>query len=121
MRKAIWFSRHEPTAEQLATIREMGYFLTQEDIKEGMELGAEDCSSKEDALEVREWLRSKRYGLTRVFGVFPVAIRALAFTTILERVEYDQFALYESVNDTRPIEGGKPTFKFLRWEWTGVL
>ena len=129
--KALWFSRHNPTPEQLAAIMAMGYELTPEDIKDGMEWGAKDCSTVEQALEIRQWIGSKEQVKkligVRVFGVFPVELRWLAFDTIEAHADGINMpgevsvGLMESVNDSRSVEGGKPTFKFLKWRQTGVL
>lgn len=128
--KALWFSRHQPTVEQLEAIAAMGLSLSQEDIKEGMEWGAKDLSTREKAREVRSWVGGKIEDTgcpAYIFGVFPVALSGLAFDTMcahadgVNLVGEVRATLFEAVNDCRSVEGGKPTFKFLRWEQTGIL
>lgn len=55
MRPAVWFSRHEPTAEQLAEIGRRGYELV--DVPAGMKLGGMAINSHDDLAVVETGLR----------------------------------------------------------------
>ena len=115
---AIWFSRHRPTATQLAEIEEKGFSLVA--LEEGMRLGAVDLAD-DATLEITfaqlEALAADNKA-DAVFGVFPAPIQ--------ERLAGDTFGgvgapCYASWNVQRSVEGGKPTFEHKRFCRVGLL
>jgi hypothetical protein len=121
---AIWFSRHNPTQDQLAQIEAMGLKLCQP-----MGLGAEKAlENKEDVRATLALLSAAARELKAdyVFGVFPPALRSIAdrrSTTAVSAGDYCHRGLemMEAWNAMRSPEGGKPTFIHLKWVGTGAL
>ena len=76
MKKAIWFSRHKPTAEQLQEIAASPYQLV--GIEEGMALGAKALTSDEDVEAVMDGIAKNlvAFKAEAIFGVFPTPILA---------------------------------------------
>jgi hypothetical protein len=126
MKKAIWFSRHQPTPAQLDDAARIGYDIIV--TPEGTKLGAMELKDEGD-------VRACVYGLlgaadeqwaAAIFGVFPVPILALIARTsddIRQRGEYvaGDIRCFASWNVARPAENGKPTFQHKQWLRIGRL
>lgn len=104
MKTAIWFSRHQPTAEQIADASVRGYEIT--GIEAGMAAGAVNMTEQPDVLAAMDYCRGKV-----VFGVFPAPIRA-AWREVTASAPEEA---WESWNVQRTTEGGKPTFTHKDW------
>lgn len=106
MKPALWFSRHQPTAEQIADAAKRGYELTE--IERGIEAGSVNILTAGDVFRTHKYLGAKGQV---VFGVIPVPLRALWIDAPSERPE----RVYEAWNIRRTPEGGEPTFEHFRW------
>lgn len=75
-KKAIWFSRHAPSAEQLREIEASPYQLV--GVEEGMALGAKVLESDEDVTAVMDGIAKNlvAFEAEAIFGVFPTPILA---------------------------------------------
>lgn len=104
-KKALWFSRHYPTNDQLTEILEMGYDL---EIDVGITEGSKNLTKENLASYIKNF-RKLLETYTVVFGVFPPKLRS----EILKNGEKCQ--LWEAWNETRTVEGSKPTFKHLQF------
>jgi len=126
-RPALWFSRHEPTAEQLADVVARGYTLVA--LTEGMTLGAVNIVGPKDAEMVYSSLLelASAHGARAVFGVFPTPIQAQLCLRSIELALCGPEALrggvscYASWNAKRTPDGGRPTFAHQSWELVGYL
>jgi len=115
---AIWFSRHRPTAAQLAEIAEKGFSLVA--LEEGLRLGAVDLADDtmlESTFAQLEALAADNKA-DAVFGVFPAPIQERLASDTLGGVGAP---CYASWNVQRPVEGGKPTFEHRRFCRVGLL
>jgi hypothetical protein len=119
--KAIWFSRHLPTAAQADELDILN-------IEEGMALGHMPCTAPEQAAAMARTLRgrAKEHGATAVAGVFATSMLAEAWKNAIFAVQRGDFgggsiSLLAAVNESRTPEGGTPTFAHLRWEEIGVI
>ena len=124
MKAAIWFSRHQPTPEQIDDAARMGWQIV--GIPEGMALGAVNID--DNAADVAESIRAlaREHGARAVFGVFPTPILALAAraidAAILSGVSTpEDLGLYAAHNVSRTPEGGKPTFTHKAWHWISMI
>ncbi len=136
-KNAVWFSRHEPTVEQIKDAARMGYIIV--GVVAGRELGAFNMTMGEDINCV---LRSIR-GLIEfnkamaVFGVpsTPILnVMAIEMETEMtaEDVENGRqdahegyfkrtVPFYAAWNVQRSVEGGKPTFEHNGWFQVGRI
>jgi hypothetical protein len=116
IRKAVWFSRHEPTKEQLQDALEMGYEIV--GIDKGRELGNREINSRDDldliCKELEGFILDER--ASAVFGVFPVPIleRALSVNNL-------GMAMFSAWNRKRSKEGSAPTFEHFVWCQVGWI
>lgn len=102
LKKALWFSRHNPTKEQLEEIESKGYIL--EKLKEGLDFGARNLLPENLEQYFTEFcLFVKGYDI--VFGVFPPKLRSYI------KIYMPEIRIYESWNVSRTVEGGKLGFK----------
>jgi len=128
MKKAIWFSRHQPTGAQVEDAARMGYDLIV--TAEGTTLGSMDLRDDGDVLACVSGLlgHCAETGAVAIFGVFAAPILAqLARTSEDIRVrgkfvEPDggkgDYPCYAAWNVRRSVEGEKPTF--LHRQWLGI-
>jgi len=121
---ALWFSRHQPTAAQVAEIEARGYTLVA--IEEGMRLGAIPINSTEQVQLV--WqdlvaLARAGYSAHAVFGVFPVPLAAtwLKAGTVQACDGLQPIPTYGAWNVQRSTEGGRPTFCHKEWMHVGFM
>lgn len=75
-KKAIWFSRHRPSAEQLQEIAAGPYQLV--GIAEGMDLGSRVLASDKDVKAVMDGIAQLLvvFKAEAIFGVFPTPVLA---------------------------------------------
>jgi len=116
-RKAIWFSRHAPTEDQLSEIAEMGYELG---IEVGENLGSTDIGSEGDLDKLLSALQAqaRQAGAAAVFGVYPVPLQACLYYGAKAG---GGIICYGAWNVRRTVEGERPTFKHLKWCSVGAL
>jgi hypothetical protein len=116
--RAVWFSRHTPTAEQLADIDKLGFDLVR--IPEGQALGGRAINSEEDltglVLDLEALVGGAR--ARAVFGVVPSPLQGY-----LAKTGEDDYRVpfYASWNVARSIEGEKPTFAHFKWVKVGDI
>ena len=130
-KKAIWFSRHQPSAAQIEDAASMGYDLTV--TSEGLALGSMDLRDNGDVLACVSGLlgHCAETGAVAIFGVFAAPILAQIARTsedIRQRgecVEPDggngDFPCFAAWNVMRSVEGGKPAFQHRQWLGIGRL
>lgn len=104
MQKAIWFSRHQPTTEQIESAAKLGFEIT--NISEGLEAGSQIIKEEADIFAAANFCCGQY-----VFGVFPVPLRSV-WCDIPGMAPKEAF---EAWNVARPVEGGKPTFEHKCW------
>ena len=109
MQKAIWLSRHQPTADQLSEIRNMGFEIVE--LEKGIELGKVNIQTEQELAQLAEQvheLSNDSYAMV-IFGVFP--------PPLMEAVRHQagRRDMYSSWNVQRSDEGGAPTFTHLRF------
>jgi hypothetical protein len=126
MKKAIWFSRHQPTAGQIEDAARMGYAL--EVTPEGTTLGAMDLRDNGDVLACVSGLlgHCAAQGATAIFGVFAAPILAQIARTsedVRQRGEITEgdIPCFAAWNVMRSQEGGKPTFEHKQWLGIGRI
>lgn len=100
-KKAIWFSRHQPTAAQLTEISVLGYEIT--DMEESMKIAAKSINTAEELDDIVTYLGLLSETHSAIFGVIPVPIRGELYRVCIP--------VYESWNIQRSVEGQKPTFE----------
>lgn len=112
MKPALWFSRHQPTAEQLADAERRGFQIT--GIEAGIIEGSRSLETTADVWSVDGALRAAMKALNTgtVFGVFPAPLRSFWLAS------HSPVVGFESWNVQRTAEGGKPTFSHKSWERT---
>lgn len=121
-RKAVWFSRHQPTADQIEDALSLGFAI--EAIEMGIALGSRDIQTMEDLGEVLSELRAlvDKTGAEAVFGVFPAPVASSLYMELCSfRPESRRVPLYAAWNVSRTPEGGKPTFQHKCWMEVGQL
>lgn len=127
MKKAIWFSRHSPTTEQLADALRLGYEITVSEYF--TELAGRNLTNDEEVIAVVDELimhcqSNWPNGSTAVFGVFAAPVQSAIYETSI-RFHADGNGLgaqvFASWNINRTPEGGKPTFVHYKWVQVGVM
>lgn len=132
MTNAIWFSRHQPTAEQIADASAMGFAIVA--IDTGKKLGAVDIRDTEDVKAVVSGVLSQvaEHKAQAIFGVPSAPILAQLARTAADAVQRGELALvdgqengdvpfFAAWNISRSAEGGKPTFAHQAWCLVGHL
>ena len=129
--KAIWFSRHQPTPEQIEDAKRLGFDLAV--IPEGMVLGAMSLNDDGDTRAVVTALLGicSKTDAKAIFGVFPTPILCQIHRTAQDAVQRGQntpqgegigdVPCFASWNVQRSQEGGKPTFQHKAWLPIGHL
>jgi hypothetical protein len=126
MKKAIWFSRHQPTAGQLDDASCMGF-----EISVTTEMTALASLSIETDADVDRIDNALQDAHCAVFGVFAAPLQerltACAQAEVLDTAENqpDERAIwspcFSAWNLTRTPEGGKPTFTHHKWVLVGKI
>jgi hypothetical protein len=113
---AVWFSRHQPTAEQIADASAIGFEIVS--IEAGRVLGAVDLATDDDVDRVIGEIHAEadRLGAVAVFGV-----AAVPFLAQMEIGKNSRLPFYGAWNVTRSVEGGKPVFSHKRWQCIGRI
>ena len=116
--KALWFSRHAPTPEQVAEISELGFELV--GMADGMRLGGIDILSWGEADAVYEGIRKllRDNAATAVFGVYPAPIQSYISDNTLGN---SAIPCFEAWNGKRSVEGGVATFKHITFVRVGGI
>ena len=127
MKKAIWFSRHKATPEQIEEIANSDYTLVSS-IKP-IELAMRNLTTDDEVLDVVNKLKTiiRQQNIQAVFGVFPVPM----IPYLIDKLEsghnsiYVQSDLgatcYSAWNVMRSVEGEKPTFRHKKFVRVGYL
>lgn len=120
--KAVWFSRHAPTAGQLADLNQGGVTLV--GVEEGMRLGSANLADADDVQSVVLGLfdLAKKHGASAVYGVFAAPVQSEVYVS--DRCNQDakqKLFCYASWNVSRSVDGGKPTFEHKEFVLVGVL
>lgn len=132
MKKAIWFSRHQPTAEQIADAEKLGYEIT--GIETGKQLGAMDIRDNGDVTVVVSGVLAlvAEHKAEAIFGVPSTPIMSQIARTATDAVSRQGFTkldgqengdvpFFAAWNVQRSVEGGKPTFQHREWCYVGHL
>jgi hypothetical protein len=126
MQRAIWFSRHQPSREQIEDAAQMGYeiIVTQE----GLLLGAMELKDEGDVKACVSALLAivQEKQANAIFGVFPTPILAQIARTYQDICQIgittnQDIPCFASWNVARPAENGKPTFQHKKWLGVGPL
>ena len=125
MKKALWFSRHAPSAAQLAEIAAMGYELAAQE--DGIRLGARTLADDGDLNAVLSALLglASTHGAEACFGVFAAPVQECLHRTANDAVQAGEWGkplpCYAAWNVQRSTDGGKPTFEHRRFCCVGAL
>lgn len=125
MKKALWFSRHAPTAAQLAEIAAMGFEIAAQE--DGLRLGAMNLADDGDLNAVLSALLglSVEHGAEACFGVFAAPVQECIHRTANDAVHAGKWPkalnCYAAWNVQRSSDGGKPTFEHRRFCCVGAL
>lgn len=132
MKTAIWFSRHQPTADQIEDAGRLGYTLAA--IEAGKRLGAVDLRDNGDVKSVVAGVLGlvAEHKATAIFGVPSAPILAQLARTAADAVQRGTFVapdgqengdvpFFAAWNVQRSMEGGKPTFAHAGWLHVGHL
>ena len=115
MKKVLWFSRHAPTAAQLAEIASNGEEIAA--ISDGQALGNRVINDDADRCSVVTALRelATLHAARSIYGVFA--------TPVLESAIADEtgICLLSAWNIQRCVEGGKLTFEHKKFCVVGWL
>ena len=107
--QALWFSRHQPTPEQVAEIKRMGYELVEVDT--GIKVGGIEIVTDADVDSVvRDLvLTANWHQACAIFGVFPAPV--------LERFWEFKIGmrLFSAWNVRRSQNGGTASFAHKQW------
>ena len=118
MKKAIWFSQHEPTAAQRAEIERAGYKLI--NVEEGTRLGSYPINNEDDVSFVLSTLRASEPDA--VFGVFPVPIqREITICARWANDDVTSVPCFAAWNINLAPEGEPPKFEHKCFAWVGDL
>jgi hypothetical protein len=126
MKKAIWFSRHQPSREQIEDAALLGYeiLVTQE----GLALGAMELKDEADVkacvTALLALVQERQAGA--IFGVFAAPILAQIARSYQDICQIgiatnQDIPCFAAWNVARPAEGGKPTFQHKKWLGIGPL
>ena len=119
MKSALWFSRHQPTAEQLADAAAMGYTLTVE--AEATALASAVLETETEVLGVINFLEyaASRHGA--IFGVFAAPIQSILAVATSNQWNGECIPCYAAWNVQRSVDGGKPTFSHKKFVKVGQI
>ena len=119
MKNALWFSRHQPTDAQLADTHRLGIEIV--DVEWGREIASHDLLTEGDVEETLDALKKAATALNAedILGVWPVPLQERILAGKSPRG--GRVKCWAAWNGERSLEGGKPTFKHLRWCHVGQL
>lgn len=124
-KRALWFSRHAPTAAQVAGIAAMGYEIAALD--DGIRLGAMNLADDGDLKAVLSALLglAAQHEAEVCFGVFAAPVQECLHRTANDAVQAGDWGsaltCYAAWNVMRSADGGKPTFEHRRFCCVGAL
>lgn len=123
-KNAIWFSRHQPTTEQLAEIAGMGWQI--HDLESGLKLGAMNLQDDGDVNAVGSALLAmvSECDAVAIIGVWTAPMQEALSRTAQDSVQLGGWRgvpCYAAWNISRPVEGGKPVFEHRRFCCVGRL
>ena len=124
MKNVLWFSRHQPTPEQLSEIASHGWQIA--GIDDGIKLGAMNLMDDGDVHAVGTALLSlaEEHSAVAIIGVWTAPMQELLVRTAQDSVQMGWWCgvpCYAAWNVTRPVEGGKPVFEHRRFCSVGRL
>ena len=132
MKTAIWFSRHQPTGDQIADASAMGFEIVA--VEPGKTLGAVDIRDNGDVKAVVSGVLAQvaEHKAAAIFGVPSAPILAQLARTAADAVQRGALApvddqengdvpFFAAWNVSRSVEGGKPTFAHQAWCLVGHL
>ena len=124
MKNVIWFSRHQPSAEQLAEIASMGWQIAA--IEDGLRLGAMNMQDGGDVLAFGCALMALAavHDAVAIIGVWTAPMMEALARTAQDSVQLGEWRgvpCYAAWNISRPVEGGKPVFDHRRFCCVGRL
>lgn len=125
MKRAIWFSRHAPSAAQVAEIAAMGYEIAA--MEDGLRLGATNLADDGDVDAVLTALLglAAQHDAGACFGVFAAPVQECLACTANDAVQAGEWGrvltCYAAWNVQRSADGGKPTFEHRRFCCVGAL
>ena len=125
MKKAIWFSRHAPSAAQLGEVAAMGFEIAAQE--DGLRLGAMNLANDGDLNAVLSALLglAAEHGAEAVLGVFAAPVQECLHRTANDAVQAGEWGkpltCYAAWNVQRSTDGGKPTFEHRRFCCVGAL
>lgn len=125
MKKALWFSRHAPSAAQVAEVAAMGYEIAAQE--DGLRLGAINLADDGDMNAVLSALLglAVEHGAIACFGVFAAPVQECLHRTANDAVQAGEWGrgltCYAAWNVQRSQDGGKPTFQHRRFCCVGAL
>lgn len=123
-KNAIWFSRHQPTAAQLAECEQRGWQVA--GLDEGIKLGAMNLLDDGDVHAVGAALLAlaQEHSAAAIIGVWTAPMMELLARTAQDAVQLGEWGgveCYAAWNVSRPTEGGKPVFEHRRFCAVGRL
>ena len=118
MKKAIWFSRHQPTAKQLAEIAKLGFELVQ--TNELTRMAGKSLKTQQQVADLLSvFYHWRNSGTSAVFGVFATPVQSLLY--LYEGSGLVQLKFYSAWNVKRTPPGGKPTFQHKKFVLVGSV
>ena len=123
-KNVLWFSRHQPTAAQLAECEQRGWNVVALD--QGMELGTRNILDDGDVYAIGQALLvlAADHDASAIVGVWAAPMQEALARTAQDAVqigEWQGVVCYAAWNVTRPAEGGKPVFEHRRFCAVGRL
>ena len=125
MKHAMWFSRHAPSAAQVAEMAAMGYEIAAQE--DGLRMGAMNLADDGDLNAVLSALlgMAAEHQAEAVFGVFAAPVQECLHRTANDAVQAGAWgrvlSCYAAWNVQRSSDGGKPTFEHRRFCCVGAL
>ncbi len=115
---ALWFSRHDPTPEQLKEIQEMGLQLVQSDALKALASKEINDEAILAAIFFDLMLISIRLDAKTFFGVFPAPMQSMLNSHPIAWGEYKNM-FYSAWNVKRTKEGSPATFQHYKFVLVG--
>ncbi len=124
MKNVLWFSRHQPTPEQLSEIASHGWQIA--GIDDGIKLGAMNLMDDGDVHAVGTALLAlaQEHSAVAIIGVWTAPMQELLVRTAQDSVQMGWWCgvpCYAAWNVTRPVVNGSPRFEHRRFCSVGRL